>query len=176
MWVPLRNQTPDHAMYSVRLPHTQPGNGIDHATPKTILIWEQVMSLRQLYLRSRSARKAATHLDYAYPPRHGTSPRACPADCRTFPCAASHDVLATLVGTFGNVAAETHKHADCHARFLLELAAITFARGRVIRLPASLRPFLSPAAARLDASSRASVQVGKSKRATGRRSASGSLT
>jgi hypothetical protein len=43
------------------------------------------MSLRQLYLRSRSARKAATHLDYAYPPRHGTSPRACPADCRTSP-------------------------------------------------------------------------------------------
>ena len=59
------------------------------------------------------------------------------------------------------MAAEIHKHADCHARFLLELAAITFAQRRVIRLPASLRPFLSPAAAHLDASSQASVQVGK---------------
>ena len=74
------------------------------------------------------------------------------------------------------MAAEIHKHADCHARFLLELAAITFAQGRVIRLPASLRPFLSPAAAHLDASSQASVQVGKSKRAAGRVGAAARLT
>ena len=41
-------------------------------------------------------------------PTHGTSPGVSLSKLSNIPCPASHDVLATCVGTFGNVAAETH--------------------------------------------------------------------
>ena len=75
------------------------------------------------------------------PRTHWHWPTSVPGKLSNIPCQASHDVLANVVGTFGNVAAETQTRMSVTP--LPELAAITFVhsgRPRVIRLPVSRRP------------------------------------
>src|SRR5262245_24810842 len=94
--------------------------------------------LRRSATEGNGGRKAATHLDHAHPPHAWYRPTSIPVRLSNIPCTASHDVLAIVVGTFGNVAAETQMRMSG-----TPLAAVTFVhsgRPRVIRLPVSLRP------------------------------------
>jgi len=63
--------------------------------------------LRRSATEGNGGRKAATPLDHAQPPHALALAPSVPGKLSNIPCQASHDVLAIVVGTFGNVAAET---------------------------------------------------------------------
>src|SRR6516164_9255783 len=63
--------------------------------------------LRRSATEGNGGRRAATHLDHAHPTHAWYKPTSIPGRLSDIPCTASHDVLAIVVGTFGNVAAET---------------------------------------------------------------------
>ena len=94
--------------------------------------------LRRSATEGNGGRKAATHLDYAHPPHAlALAHEMSPANCRTFPARRPMMFWQPCVGTFGNVAAETHTHASARTRRHHRAHS---GRPRVIRLPVSLRP------------------------------------